>query len=246
MAQDKVFNRLQMIYGPCIRLSYITALANSDGIVRLFKLGGTGAKEIASGNRLQLYKDDKQLALGSKARGLYTFDGVELLPPIYGVIWKAPQDKYIVIIDGAFGIININGVKLTDIAYKAVILYKNGIGALIGQESAYIFNWAHNNKRDGEQYETISIQARKHMSFNQIVVLFTESTEVADVYTLYFEKLGSVEISSIPSEDVKYFELTNGSKVYTAGISGSLIDVEAAGFGTKWNDAVAKMEHIEN
>lgn len=144
----KLFNRVRMMYGNCKMLSNRLIAVKQDDKYILFKVSGGGAKELASGYDINLYKTT------GKSEGIIILENYNgkplLLYTLAGEPWIIPECAGIYrISDGVFGIgiapchlkiFNNNEEQIVQEAIIATVGYRNGIVQLMSMDLTRLYS----------------------------------------------------------------------------------------------------------
>lgn len=240
MESNKVVNRLQMMYGQCLQLSDKAALVYRDDTFVLFKIEGTGAKELGSGKILQPYIENKQLVLKTKDCSLYDFDGNKLNKSDYSTILRMPNGMFLVRNKYRFGIVNslcrpINGLPFRN----HITVFDNGLAKLTEGESTEWINWMHLDK---EGYKRLTCFDPYKM-YNDLLVIQYREYNTAKAYNLQLQELGSLDYRDWAQFSTNEYILDkNDKKLYTGGLGHSWVSNFGVYPSTTWASMVENMK----
>lgn len=239
MAQDKVFNRLQIMYGACIKLSDTAVLAHDDGVFRLFKVSGSGAKEVGSSAKLKLYPQDRLLVLDDKPIRLFNFDGDTIANKKYSSIYQIGYGVYRVkdASNHKFWIIDNAGNKLLDGPFMVIMVYSNGLGEAIVKDNSVWFTWQSLSTR---VFNKIQFEGKSFVFKNGIAIPNSDSTAM-NIFDTSLNHLGSTN-NEIRHGDMK-IELSNGITFETGRTALSL---SFSALDTGWQSWSYILEHQTN
>lgn len=151
--QANVMNRLHIMYGPCGKLSDTAVLAYTDRTYRLFRLTGSGAKEVANGEYLALDKENRILTIGNTANGIYTFDGDTIAEQTLIKIVRAPSGGFIVANENGYGVLDAQGKIMLELKHQYARLFSNDIVELVEKlPSEASLPWGTMSRRHYEDY----------------------------------------------------------------------------------------------